>query len=1145
MHEPMDVQNSTDDLNTLDLNTLHLNTLDLNTLDLYTSDLYTSDLYTSDLYTSDLYVAANRTHLSAASQDPTDNDGLEPSAPQDVAKVYIKVHWEGEIPSRWKAHLQKALQSWCSQQSSECTIKGLQLSDDGRTAEVEITPSTALQGIKTATLKFKQFPNKTATVDFLEDAPKSVDKVSRLKGLDTLDQKPLEDRARLSSASQDWNKSDEEAKNHPAAADVTEMSSSASKSSDTTYRKRSKNLITGELANQMKVNMTVTAIIDTENFSPEIHSKLMKKFRKQQVGTKLHISGSFAEIDEFYREFCETVVGAASNDAGHTEMSRASHDLTVPLFLYWYLNQAYRKEVEQIEKKFGVKINAESHVSISAEKTNEKSESDPVSRATKEFSDLVQNINETLKSVHVPQKHMESDIMKETLRNIPNEQHKLVLSLSANNYLLFGPKEKTSVFAKRLHLDQGVSTSFIPSQSHNTESDIRETSMQAAQNLDMDIKDTQAPVEMDEAHWRLMKMNTPDAATTDPETTPSQLKKDAEAASNDAGHTEMSRASRDLTVPLFLYWYLNQAYRKEVEQIEKKFGVKINAESHVSISAEKTNEKSESDPVSRATKEFSDLVQNINETLEFVHVPQKHMESDIMKETLRNIPNEQHKLVLSLSANNYLLFGPKEKTSVVAKRLHLDQGVSTSFIPSKSHNTESDIRETSMQAAQNLDMDIKDTQAPVEMDEAHWRLMKVVFQKQITEIEDKYGVRIDGEPVQGLIKVSAQSRGTQQVNLEAHALRALTRLYQKLVKSAVTCELENPSYTARVSRAFERIRPHHAHVGGGESNGSWKLFGLPKHLIPAIDAIEKIIGHPVFDEKTKQMLGYPRDFPQASGFQRGQMRLDVKRGAHGPDFRNGPEKKSDFNQDFPNKAKENGKEKIHVIQRGKMGLDVKRGAHGPDLRGGTIPQNSDIVQKLFKKSRGIKKKYNESEEDKCPICLDTFTQKTKLDCGHEFCEECLERSIQSRGKICPLCQKVFGILKGNQPDGKMDVRHSRYPELPGFPHCGTITISYNIPSGIQTNEHPNPGEHYSGTFRTAYLPNNAEGNHVLSLLRRAFKQKLIFTVGVSRTTGADNMVIWNDIPHKTNTHGGPQGYGYPDPDYLKRVKEELKAKGIE
>lgn len=39
---------------------------------------------------------------------------------------------------------------------------------------------TALKDIKTATLTFKQL-NKTATVDFLEDAPKSVDNVSRPK----------------------------------------------------------------------------------------------------------------------------------------------------------------------------------------------------------------------------------------------------------------------------------------------------------------------------------------------------------------------------------------------------------------------------------------------------------------------------------------------------------------------------------------------------------------------------------------------------------------------------------------------------------------------------------------------------------------------------------------------------------------------------------------------------------------------------------------------------------------------------------------------------------------------------------------------------------------------------------------------------
>ena len=27
-------------------------------------------------------------------------------------------------------------------------------------------------------------------------------------------------------------------------------------------------------------------------------------------------------------------------------------------------------------------------------------------------------------------------------------------------------------------------------------------------------------------------------------------------------------------------------------------------------------------------------------------------------------------------------------------------------------------------------------------------------------------------------------------------------------------------------------------------------------------------------------------------------------------------------------------------------------------------------------------------------------------------------------------------------------------------------------------------------------------------------------------------------------HGGPSSYGYPDPDYLDRVIEDLKAKGV-
>ena len=71
-------------------------------------------------------------------------------------------------------------------------------------------------------------------------------------------------------------------------------------------------------------------------------------------------------------------------------------------------------------------------------------------------------------------------------------------------------------------------------------------------------------------------------------------------------------------------------------------------------------------------------------------------------------------------------------------------------------------------------------------------------------------------------------------------------------------------------------------------------------------------------------------------------------------------------------------------------------------------------------------------------------------------------------------------------------------------------------------KHPNPGQSFRGTGRTAYLPDNKEGKEVLKLLSKAFDQKLIFTVGASRTTGIENQVTWNDIHHKTSMTGGPQ-----------------------
>ena len=92
-----------------------------------------------------------------------------------------------------------------------------------------------------------------------------------------------------------------------------------------------------------------------------------------------------------------------------------------------------------------------------------------------------------------------------------------------------------------------------------------------------------------------------------------------------------------------------------------------------------------------------------------------------------------------------------------------------------------------------------------------------------------------------------------------------------------------------------------------------------------------------------------------------------------------------------------------------------------------------------------------------------------------------------------------------------------------FAGCGTIIIRYYFPPGMQGPEHPHPGQHYEGTTREAYLPDNREGREVFQLLKRAFDARLVFTVGTSNTTGRPNQVVWNDIHHKTSRSGGPYG----------------------
>ncbi|XP_078075578.1 E3 ubiquitin-protein ligase DTX3L [Mustelus asterias] len=186
---------------------------------------------------------------------------------------------------------------------------------------------------------------------------------------------------------------------------------------------------------------------------------------------------------------------------------------------------------------------------------------------------------------------------------------------------------------------------------------------------------------------------------------------------------------------------------------------------------------------------------------------------------------------------------------------------------------------------------------------------------------------------------------------------------------------------------------------------------------------------------------------------------------------------------------------------------------------------------------------SKDEDTTCPICLEEIEVRETLKCKHSFCKECINVAFKTKS-ACPICGEVYGEIRGNQPEGGKMTFRNLLLHLPGYEKFDSIEIHYMIPDGVQGVEHPNPGQRYYGTTRTAYLPDNPEGRKVCNLLRRAFDQRLIFTVGTSSTTGRSNVVTWNDIHHKTNTTGGPSMFGYPDPTYLARVQDELKAKGI-
>lgn len=181
----------------------------------------------------------------------------------------------------------------------------------------------------------------------------------------------------------------------------------------------------------------------------------------------------------------------------------------------------------------------------------------------------------------------------------------------------------------------------------------------------------------------------------------------------------------------------------------------------------------------------------------------------------------------------------------------------------------------------------------------------------------------------------------------------------------------------------------------------------------------------------------------------------------------------------------------------------------------------------------------EVENQHCPICLDSFSSDAVqlIECGHTFHKRCILECLEVSSN-CPVCRQPLSLIQGSSPSGTMSSYVQRNMSCLGYER-GTIVITYTLSGGWQKPYHVNPGVPYPPTTRTAYIPDTTEGRNLLKRLQFAFASGLTFTVGTSLTSGANNVITWASIHHKTSLYCG--AHGYPDPSYFHNVNEELDA----
>ncbi|KAK9966111.1 hypothetical protein ABG768_003239 [Culter alburnus] len=811
----------------------------------------------------------------------------QPSAPLDIAKFIIKVDWTAPFPDRWRATLEKALQSWLSILKEETSVLSLELMDDQSCAVVQITPSTALKVLKKHTpiyLKVKdkesKFKEVTARICPYEACSATVPRKSKLKENRAPSTKVIGSVHNVEDVA-----ASNRAPNEAEATNTDEMSPETPAGFTLPlyqfwymhhiYRKELE-----QFEKQHGVSICAEVSVSIKHIqrsSPDSVSKTTADF--QTLVQRCTDSFSDAAINHNHMD--SDIVKQALHDI-QSEESKMMFTMSASNCLFFgpkKYTDVIKREVEEMK--------VESQFNNSRPTQDDtKHQNFTMDRPYLQPEEVIGAAGVESPQTSAPQDTATFIIKVDRREPFPNRWR---LTLQKALQVWLSKMEGTaSVLSLELMDDQSCAEVQI------TPSTALEV-LKKHTPISLSFKDKKGKFKQVTARIcpyearsvtvprksRLKKNRAPSTKVIGSVPVTSAASEDTNnvedvAASNRAPNKaettntdEMSpETPAVLAAPLYQFWYMHHAYGKEIKQIEKQHGVNICAE--VSILVNST-QRSRPDSVSKATDDFQTLVQRCVDSFSDAAINHNHMDSDSVKQALRHIQSEETKMMFTMSASNCLFFGPKKFTDLIKR------GVEDTRVKSQYNNKSSQVNvdnNDSPQIRSSLDMDTKELLAQLEMDKVYWDLMKLSYENQLSQLETKYGVSFHEEKQQKnvTIKVQARSNGAQRINLESHAIRALTQLYQKLSSAAVTCELKNPKDAAVVGSAVEKLQQEHHCVVAADVLSRWRLIGLPEHLGPAIAEIEKILKMSVFDDKMKKSIGYSGDIPHARGIKQNQVK---------------------------------------------------------------------------------------------------------------------------------------------------------------------------------------------------------------------------------------------------------------------------------